>query len=160
MNRPSEDELTALVRRAEEAARAFMRGDVDHYLQLVHHAHGFTLVPPFGGPVSAHEDRRAEVRSWDGTGFTDGDAHFEHVQTHAWGDTVVLVMVERQHGQPAGLPARDLSLRVTHVYRRVNDRWQLVHRHADPLVRARSPREMTELIEGHNPAHGPEGSAA
>ena len=63
-----------LQRRAEEAARAYVSGDVDLYLELVHHARGFTLLPPFGGPFSAHEDRRAEVRSWDGTGITGGDA--------------------------------------------------------------------------------------
>lgn len=144
---PRDDEVSALLRCAEEAARAYVSGDVDRYLDLVHHARGFTLLPPFGGPVSAHQDRRAEVRSWDGTGITGGDAQLEHVETHAWGDTVVLVMIERQHGQPAGLPARDLSMRVTHVYRRLNEEWQLVHRHADPLVRPRSPHEMGEFMD-------------
>jgi ketosteroid isomerase-like protein len=147
MNRPTDDELSALVRRAEEAARAFVRGDVDRYLELVHHAPGFTLLPPVGGPASAHDDRRSEVRSWDGTGFTEGDAQFECVETHAWGDTVVLVMIERQHGRPPGLADRDLSLRVTHVYRLVEEQWQLVHRHADPLVRKRGPQELAVLFE-------------
>lgn len=140
--------MSALLRGAEEAARAYLSGDVDRYLDLVHHARGFTLLPPFGGPASAHEDRRAEVRSWEDTGITGGDSRLEHVETHAWDDTVVLVMIERQHGQPAGLPDRDLSLRVTHVYRRLNAQWRLVHRHADPLVRPRSPDEMGELFDG------------
>lgn len=147
VNGPRDDELAALVQSAREAARAYVSGDVDLYLDLVHHARGFTLLPPFGGPVSAHDDRRAELRSWDGTGITGGDAELDHVETHAWGDTVVLVMIERQHGQPAGLPARDLSVRVTHVYRRLGDEWQLVHRHADPLVRPRSPQEMGDLFD-------------
>lgn len=146
--RPSDDELSALMRGAEEAARAYVSGDVDLYLNLVRHAPGFTLLPPSGGPVSVHEDRRAEVRSWDSTGITGGDAQLEHVETHAWGDTVVLAMIERQHGEPAGTPARDLSMRVTHVYRRLDEEWQLVHRHADPLVRPRSPHEMSALFEG------------
>ena len=148
MTTPGDEEVSALQRRAEEAARAYVSGDVDLYLELVHHARGFTLLPPFGGPFSAHEDRRAEVRSWDGTGITGGDAQLEHVATHAWGDTVVLVMIERQHGRPVGLPARDLSMRVTHVYRRLDDEWQLVHRHADPLVRPRSPHETGSMLDG------------
>jgi ketosteroid isomerase-like protein len=34
-----------------------------------------------------------------------------------------------------GSDEQDWSLRVTLVFRRTADRWQLVHRHADPLVR-------------------------
>ena len=44
-------------------------------------------------------------------------------------------MIERQHGQVGGLPDQDWSLRVNHVYHRGDAHWQLVHRHADPLVR-------------------------
>ena len=43
-------------------------------------------------------------------------------------------MIERQHGRGAGRPDQDISLRVTHIYRRVDDDWHLVHRHADPFV--------------------------
>ena len=38
-------------------------------------------------------------------------------------------------------PTRNISLRVTHVYRRAGSDWQLVHRHADPLVQ---PMELPE----------------
>jgi ketosteroid isomerase-like protein len=154
MDVPTDAELTALIEGAEEAARAFMLGDIDHYLEHVHHARGFTLLPPFGGPVSKHDDRRAEIRAWDGTGFTGGNTTIEHVQTHAWGDTVVLVMIERQHGRPAGGADRDLSLRVTHVYRSVDEQWQLVHRHADPLVRLHTAQEMSVLLDEQAVADG------
>ena len=57
------EDMTAFVRRAADAADAWMRGDMDRYLDLVHHARGFTLLAPTGGPPSRHEDRTAG-RGW------------------------------------------------------------------------------------------------
>lgn len=145
MDRRTDDDLNELVARAEEAADAWVRGDVGRYLDLVHHAHGFTLLPPTGGPASQHEDRAGEFQGWQSV-FADGEATYEHVTTQAWGDTVVLTMVERQHGRVGDLPDQDLSVRVTHVYRRVPSDWLLVHRHADPLVSAMSPDELHALL--------------
>ena len=62
------------------------------------------------------------------------------------GDTVVLSMIERQHGRVGGQPDQDLSLRVTQVYRREGSDWLLVHRHADPLVTTLTLEELTALL--------------
>jgi hypothetical protein len=43
-------EVTTLIDQTAEAADAWMRGDMDRYLDLIHHAHGFTLTAPSGGP--------------------------------------------------------------------------------------------------------------
>jgi hypothetical protein len=42
-------------------------------------------------------------------------------------------------------PDQDLSMRVTHVYRRSGNDWLLVHRHADPLVSALTPDQLSQL---------------
>jgi ketosteroid isomerase-like protein len=138
-------ELTEFVRRAEEAAAAYVQGDMEGYLDRVHHADGFTLLPPYGGPPGRHEERAAELRSW-GSSFRDGEARLEHVESHAWGDTLVLVMIERQHGRMGDLPDQNMSLRVTHVYRRDGSDWRLVHRHADPLVQTMELSELNALM--------------
>jgi ketosteroid isomerase-like protein len=67
------------------------------------------------------------------------------VETQAWGDTVVLVMIERQHGKVGGLPDHDWPLRVTQVHRRDGADWLLVHRHADPLVHGIDLDQAAEL---------------
>jgi ketosteroid isomerase-like protein len=95
--------------------------------------------------TSRHGDRAAEFRGWRSV-FADGEATLEHVLTYAWGDTIVLVMVERQHGRVGEQPDQNISLRVTHVYRRVDGDWLLVHRHADPLVSSVSPGELSALL--------------
>jgi ketosteroid isomerase-like protein len=141
----TDENLDDFVRRAEEAADAWVRGDLDRYLDLVHHARGFTLLAPDGGPTTRHEDRTGELSTWTST-FADGEATFEHVATHAWGDTIVLSMIERQHGRVSGYPDQNLSVRVTHVYRRDGSDWLLVHRHADPLVAKLTLEELGALL--------------
>jgi len=138
-------DLPGFVRRAEEAAAAWVRGDIDRYLDLVHHASGFTLLAPTGGPATRQEDRHAELTGW-ASPFAQGEARLEHVETHAWGDAVVLVMIERQHGRVGDQPDQDLSLRVTHVYRRDTSGWLLVHRHADPLAAPLALADVTALL--------------
>ncbi len=129
----NDDELAAFLGRTEEAAAAWMRGDMEQYLALTRHAPGFTLVAPNGGPPTRHADRHSELASFSSY-FRGGEATLEHVETHSWGDTLVVVMIERQHGEVGDLPDQDWSLRVTQVYRREGEDWLLVHRHADPLV--------------------------
>jgi ketosteroid isomerase-like protein len=129
----SDEELAELVSRTEEATAAFMRGDMDRYLALTPHASGFTLMNPFGGAPKRYEDRSESLRA-AADYFKAGEAKLEVAETHVWGDTVVLVMIERQHGEVGGLPDQDWPLRVTQVYRREGSDWLVVHRHADPLV--------------------------
>ena len=129
----TDQELAELVRRTEEATSAYMRGEMDRYLELTHHTRGYTLINPLGGPPTIYDDRAKSVRA-SADYFKGGEAKLELTQAHAWGDTVVLVMIERQHGQVGGLPDQDWPLRVTQVHRRDGSDWVLVHRHADPLV--------------------------
>ena len=140
------EQVNELIRRSEEAADAYVRGDMDDYLRLVHHEPGFTLMAPYGGPASRHEDRHHEIASSEPL-FQGGEAKLEHVEVHAWGDTVVLAMIESQHGQLRGSPDREYPLRVTHVYRRDGSDWRLVHRHADPLVRQLGLEELVSLSQ-------------
>ncbi|MEI2765180.1 MAG: DUF4440 domain-containing protein [Dermatophilaceae bacterium] len=133
--------LEELVAQAEAAADAYVRGDLEQYTELVRHADVFTLLPPNGGPPARHKNRSADLRD-SPSSITDGSARLEHVSTHAWGDTLVIAMIERQHGRVEGRPDQRLDLRVTHVYRHVAGNWRLVHRHADPLVEAISLGEL------------------
>lgn len=137
--------LAALIQRSEEQARAFNSGQMETWFRLVRLADDFTLMQPFGGPVSHGFDGSPERLAQMSRLFRNGDAKLELAQTYASDDLVVLVFVERQHGEVHGLPMQDWSLRVTQVYRRSGSAWQLVHRHADPLVRQLSLEQTAAL---------------
>jgi ketosteroid isomerase-like protein len=145
--RITDEELAELVRRTEDATSAWMRGDMERYLALTPHIQGFTLMNPFGGAPARYEDRAESIRAAAGY-FNGGEAKLELEHAHAWGDTVVLVMIERQHGQVGGLPDQDWSLRVTQVYRRDGSDWRVVHRHADPLVHSIELDQAAALARG------------
>jgi ketosteroid isomerase-like protein len=46
------------------------------------------------------------------------------------------------------MPDQDWSLRVTLLFRRSGDRWQLLHRHADPLVKPIPMEHCAQLARG------------
>ena len=126
-----------------------MRGDVRRYFALVNEAPDFTLMPPTGGPTRRGPDSSpASVQALEQFFAGAGQGDFEVEQSHASGDLVVLVGVERQHGTVGGLPDQDWSLRVTLVFRRDGSDWRLVHRHADALVQPISMEQLSRLARG------------
>ena len=141
------DPIAELIANTEEATDAWMRGDMDRYLALTHHARGFTLMDPSGGAARRFEDRAETFMGWQSP-FANGESRLEQVETHTWGDTAVLVAIERQHGEVGGSPDQDLSMRITHVYRREGSDWMLVHRHADPLVHRIDLEQIAALARG------------
>ncbi len=146
--RITDEELAELIRRTAEADSAFMRGDMSRYLTLITHADDYTLMAPFGGEPTRGFDTSPERLEALARYFQNGEAELDVVQTYTSGDLVVLVVIERQHGEVGGLPDQDWSLRVTWVFRRDGSEWRQVHRHADPLVHGISLEQLAALARG------------
>ena len=106
---------------------------------------------PFGGEPKRGFDASDEALAAMERFFQGGEAKLELVQSYTSRDMVVLVAVERQHGNIGGLPDQDWSLRVTLVFRREGSEWQLVHRHADPLDHGISMEQLAAIARGANP---------
>jgi ketosteroid isomerase-like protein len=144
----SSEPVVQLLARAAEKNAAFMRGDMQRWSELVRIAADFTLMQPFGGPPShgfnTSPERLAELARY----FRNGKTGQEIVQTCACEDLIVLVMIERQTGEVGGLPEQDWSLRVTEVYRKAGAEWELVHRHADPLLRRVTLEQAAAIARG------------
>ena len=144
-----EDELAGLIRQSAEGNAALVRGDLDGYLAHIDPAEDFLLMAPYGGPPRHGFDRSDEYRASTAR-FFRGSGTFgqEVVATYGSDSLVVLVTIERVRGEIGGLPEQDWGLRVTQVYRRDGNGWQLVHRHADPLANGISMEHMAEMTRG------------
>ena len=147
-NEISDAELAELIRDVEEAAAAFIRGDLRTYLRLIKHADDYTLMPPFGGETVRGFDESSESVEALDRYFQGGEASVELVQSYTSGNLAVLVLIERQHGRVGGLPDQDWPLRVTLVFRRQDDEWLLVHRHADLMVHPIDLEQAAAIARG------------
>jgi ketosteroid isomerase-like protein len=96
----------------------------------------------FGGPATTAR-QAAVARQWQ-----SGTGEVELLNAAVGGDIAWLAMIERAQVtfDPAVGPQR-WDLRVTEVFRRVDDGWERVHRHADPLVDRRAVEDITPLLE-------------
>ena len=104
----TDEERAELIRRTAEAASALMRGIMRRYLTLIRHAADYTLMNPFGGaPIRGFDASPEHVASMERFFGRDGEAELERVQSYTSGDIVVLVVIERQHGEVGGLPDQD-----------------------------------------------------
>jgi ketosteroid isomerase-like protein len=124
------DEFLAEMLPAQRAAeQAIHNGDVEPRLALWSQRDPVTL---YGAKLSGSgwtelEPTFREVASW----FADSqDYEFEVIAAGASGDLAYTVGYERNKVIVEGMP-RAYTLRVTHVYRREEGRWRIVHRHAD-----------------------------
>ena len=144
----TEAEIADLVQLNAEANAVFMRGDMTGYLERIKHAEDYTLMAPFGGAPTHGFDMSSERLAAMSRFFQAGKTELEVVQTYTSGNMAVLALIERQRAVVGDLPEQDWSLRVTLVFRREGTEWQLVHRHADPLVHCISLQQAAAIARG------------
>ncbi|MEN3339235.1 MAG: hypothetical protein V7647_2911 [Acidobacteriota bacterium] len=117
------------------ATDRIMRGDASGFKDLYSARGDITLGNPFGG----------FGRGWDGvveqleraaSYFSDGRAtDFEQISKTATDELAYTVEIERVEVKVGGRDEQaEFAARVTSVYRREEDGWKLIHRHADPRV--------------------------
>ena len=124
-------DLQAALDRVGEALAAMFTGDPAPYAALWAPGEQPTLFGAWGPTEQGHA---AVVRTftWVGSRFSDGVACRPRYRVVDWsGDLAYTVGVEEGEVRVDGGPPSPMRLRVTHVLRRVDGEWRLVHRHAD-----------------------------
>ena len=83
-------------------------------------------------PIAKGHKAVTDTMRWVASRFTGADAvSIEHAVVASSGDLAYTVGFERSQVNVEGGPPREQVLRVTHIYRRIEGEWKLVHRHAD-----------------------------
>jgi ketosteroid isomerase-like protein len=125
------DELSEAYHRALES---FITGDPEPVLALWSRRDDTSLANPFDPPVRGSDavrdaSARAAVQVSDGEAFS-----VERISGYSTPDLAYEVEIHRFRARlgDAGELA-PVSLRVTTIYRREDDAWRVVHRHADPM---------------------------
>jgi ketosteroid isomerase-like protein len=127
------------------AGHEITNGNPEVYKTLYSHRDDVTLANPFGPPVrgwsevSATLDRAAEK-------YRDGEVvGFENVATVVTPDLAYTVEVESYRARVGGgTELVPVSVRVTTTFRREDDVWKVVHRHADPITAPRPPESVIQ----------------
>ena len=125
--------LDEVVPRQQAADYAIHDGDPEPRKALWSHEDPVTVLGAFGVAASGWSERR-EVFDWLATVFTGCESfELEIIAAGLSGDFAYTVGYERSVAAREGGPMRPNKLRVTHVYRRENGEWKIVHRHGDGL---------------------------
>ena len=123
--------LDATLESQMQAEVALHNGDVTPRLSTWSHTDPITV---FGAGVPWRTgwcDVRA-VFEWVASSFTSCDEYdFELIAADADGELAYTVGIERYRATTADGRVVQNELRATHVYRRENGAWKIVHRHGD-----------------------------
>ena len=116
--------------QVEAALAAMGSGDPEPYAKLWAKSEDVTLFGAWG-PIEKGYERLRETFRWVGSRFKGGPLAPENTVAFASGDLGYTVGFERGEVAVDDGPARPMTIRVTHIYRRIDGAWRLVHRHAD-----------------------------
>jgi len=134
-----------LVTRARDALDQMVKGNPEGYKALYSRKPDITLGNPFGGfgrGVEQVYEQLERAASY----FRDGETvGFETVTRSVGDDLAYTVEIERTRIKVGGQDeTSDVAVRVTCVYRREDDGWKLVHRHADPRVERQTAESVVQ----------------
>jgi ketosteroid isomerase-like protein len=128
-------DLESVVDECHRALASIITGDAEPWSAVLSHRGDVTLGNPFGPFVRGFGDVMATAAG-AAARYRDGAVTgFDRVATHESPELACVVEVERFQAKVGG--SADLvpvALRVTSLFRREDDDWKVVHRHADPIT--------------------------
>jgi ketosteroid isomerase-like protein len=141
-----DDFLSATLPRLMQEEEALHNGDVEPRLAIWSRKDPVTV---FGalGPNRSGWDKVSQSFRWVAARFSNCREYtFELVAAGVSGDLAYTAGYERSTHSVNGAPPQSNVLRVTHVYRRENGEWKIIHRHADypPVDQSPPPTPISD----------------
>lgn len=128
-----DDFLNDFLPRQIEADEALHNGDPEPRLALWSRNDPVTVLGALG-VARRGWDEVSETFRWIASRFSNSTSfRFELEAAHVDGDMAYTVGYEHSRFSIDGGPEQPGRLRVTHIYRREDGEWRIVHRHGDPL---------------------------
>jgi len=149
----SDDEVNELLAALDRGRARWIsgQGDFSDDNGVYRQADDMTIFGPFGGPgpqpgeVTAEQLRAGQAAI--SAQFHGGEGECKVVRTIVEGDVVVVVLIERSTVSFQAFDTPQMwVLRTTQVFRKIDDGWIRLHRHADPLIHPRSLAATLELV--------------
>ena len=123
--------LATGLKRQIDADLALHDGDPEPRMAMWSHTDPVTVLGARVPVISGWPELERTFR-WLATRFSQSKAFdFELVAAGVSGDLAYTVGFEKSEFSMDGGPVRPATLRVTHVYRREDGEWRIVHRHGD-----------------------------
>ena len=138
-------DLNKLRDQYHQSVAAFIQGDPDVQKQLWSRRDDVTLANPLGPPAKGFD---AVCQAADSAALQVSEGEGYTFDTITWVETADLayeVGIEHSRAKLGGAAEKvPISLRVTTVFRREDDGWKIVHRHADPITTPRSAQSVAQ----------------
>ena len=140
-----DSDLEEFLEQYHRTLEAVVKGDPSPQERLWSRRDDVTLANPLGPPALGWTEvsnalRRAVSQLSDGEVLAS-----ERISGYSSGDLAYFLEIERFRVKVGGarepLPS---SLRVTTIFRREEDGWKILHRHADPITK---PRPIESVVE-------------
>jgi ketosteroid isomerase-like protein len=131
-------DLDRVIEQYHRALGQFMKGDYEPARRLFSEREDITLGNPFG-PFARGAAKVVEAMQKAASHYRDGlAAGFETISKFITPDFAYIVEIERLESKVGGRDnASPVHLRATSIFRREEDGWKLIHRHADPITTER-----------------------
>jgi hypothetical protein len=129
-----QEDLLQTVERVREVSQQYLNGDPEPFQGCWSHEEDVTIFGAWGAYEQGWEQVGPRL-AWGAERYREGKTEFELLAHSESGDLAYTVWIERGEARVSGLEERrPMALRVTQIYRRIADSWQIIHRHADAVV--------------------------
>jgi ketosteroid isomerase-like protein len=135
-------DLDVAIDAVRAAGVAFVNGGPEAWMAICSQHADATLFGGWGGHERGWEELEPRY-AWAAARFAGGEVTFAELSRFVSDDLACTVHHEQMRARLAGMTESvSIALRVTHLYRREETGWTLVHRHADPLVAIQPPEAV------------------